>query len=135
VLGEGEASPGELARTARGAPIDLVLETVGGSADTLNAAGAAVRRAGAVVVVGMFLAPVRLDTLPLLLKEATLAWSYCYGRGAEPCDFAAATRLLADERDRAARLATHAVPLAEAGRAFDLAADRKGGAIKVSVIP
>jgi threonine dehydrogenase-like Zn-dependent dehydrogenase len=135
VLAEGEASSGELARAARETPIDLVLETVGGSADTLNAAGAAVRRGGAVVVVGMFLAPVRLDTLPLLVKETTLAWSYCYGRATEPCDFAAATGLLADERERAARLATHAVPLAEAGRAFDLAADRKGGAIKVSVIP
>jgi threonine dehydrogenase-like Zn-dependent dehydrogenase len=112
-----------------------VLETVGGAADTLNAAAAAVRRGGSVAVVGMFLAPVRLDTLPLLLKEATLAWSYCYGRGSEPCDFAAATRLLEDERERAARLASHAVPLAEAPRAFELAADRRGGAIKVSVIP
>ncbi len=135
VLGEGEAGPGELARAGRDAPIDLVLETVGGTADTLNAAGAAVRRGGAVVVIGMFLAPVRLETLPLLVKEATLAWSYCYGRGADPSDFAAATRLLADQREPAARLTTHAVPLAEAGRAFDLAADRKGGAIKVSVIP
>jgi L-idonate 5-dehydrogenase len=135
VLGEGEASPGELARAGRKAPFDLVLETVGGRAETLNAAGAAVRRGGTVAVVGMFLAPVPLDTLPLLLKEATLAWSYCYGRTAEPCDFAAAVRLLAVERERAARLATHAVPLADAGRAFELAADRKGGAIKVSVIP
>jgi threonine dehydrogenase-like Zn-dependent dehydrogenase len=135
VLAEGEAAPAELARAGRRAPIDLVVETVGGSADTLAAAAAAVRRGGRVAVVGMFLAPVRLDTLPLLLKEATLAWSYCYGRGGEPCDFAAATRLLADERERAARLATHAVPLADAARAFELAADRKGGAIKVSVIP
>jgi L-iditol 2-dehydrogenase len=135
VLAEAEATPPELARAGRDAPVDLVLETVGGGADTLNAAGAAVRRGGAVVVVGMFLAPVRLDTLPLLLKEATLAWSYCYGRSGEPCDFAAATRLLASERAAAARLATHAVPLADAERAFALAADRKAGAIKVSVIP
>ena len=64
VLGEAEASPGELARAGRAAPFDLVLETVGGSADTLNAAAAAVRRGGSVAVLGMFLAPVRLDTLP-----------------------------------------------------------------------
>jgi L-iditol 2-dehydrogenase len=135
VLGEGEATPAELGRATRRAPVDLVLETVGGRADTLNAAAAAVRRGGAVAVLGMFLAPVSLDTLPLLLKEATLAWSYCYGRTAEPCEFATATRILADERERAARLTTHAVPLAEAERAFALAADRKGGAVKVSVIP
>jgi threonine dehydrogenase-like Zn-dependent dehydrogenase len=132
VLSEGETAPDPLARST---PVDLVLETVGGAADTLSAAAAAVRRGGSVAVVGMFLAPVRLDTLPLLLKEATLAWSYCYGRGSEPCDFAVATRLLEDERERAARLASHAVPLAEASRAFELAADRRGGAIKVSVIP
>jgi threonine dehydrogenase-like Zn-dependent dehydrogenase len=112
-----------------------VLETVGGSADTLSSAAAAVRRGGAVAVVGMFLAPVRLETLPLLLKEVTLAWSYCYGRSDEPCDFAEATRLLSAERERAARLATHAVPLAEAERAFALAAERRAGAIKVSVLP
>jgi threonine dehydrogenase-like Zn-dependent dehydrogenase len=78
---------------------------------------------------------VRLDTLPLLLKEATLAWSYCYGRSGEPCDFAEAVRLLAAERERAARLLTHTVPLADAERAFALAAERKAGTVKVSVTP
>jgi len=135
VLGEAEAAPGELARAGAATPFDLVLETVGGSADTLNAAASAVRRGGAVAVVGMFLAPVRLETLPLLLKEATLAWSYCYGRSGEPCDFAEATRLLSAERERAARLATHAVPLADAERAFALAAERRAGTVKVSVLP
>jgi threonine dehydrogenase-like Zn-dependent dehydrogenase len=135
VLDEAEAAPGELARAGRGTAFDLVLETVGGGADTLNAAAAAVRRGGTVAVLGMFLAPVRLDTLPLLLKEATLAWSYCYGRSEEPCDFAEATRLLAAERESAARLLTRTVPLADAERAFALAADRKAGTVKVSVIP
>jgi threonine dehydrogenase-like Zn-dependent dehydrogenase len=135
VLAESDAAPQALARAARKAPFDVVLETVGGAADTLNAAGAAVRRGGTVAVVGMFLAPVSLDTLPLLLKEATLAWSYCYGRTHDPCEFATATALLAAERDRAARLVTHTVPLAHAARAFDLAADRRSGAIKVAVVP
>jgi threonine dehydrogenase-like Zn-dependent dehydrogenase len=135
VLSEGEASPSELARATRDTPFDLVVETVGGAADTLNAAAAAVRPAGRVSVVGVFLAAVRLETLPLLLKEATVAWSYCYGRSDGRADFARATALLSGERERAARLATHAVPLAEASRAFELASDRKGGAIKVSVIP
>lgn len=135
VLGEAEVTPAELARAGAAASFDLVLETVGGSADTLDVAAAAVRRAGTVTVLGMFVAPVRLDTFPLLLKEATLAWSFCYGRNGEPCDFAEATRLLAAERERAARLATHAVPLADAERAFALAADRRAGTIKVSVLP
>jgi len=135
VFSESEAAPAELARTTRAAPVDLVVETVGGGADTLSSAAAAVRRGGRVSVVGMFLAPVRLDTMPLLLKEATLAWSYCYGRSQGRADFASATALLSSERERAARLNTHAVPLADASRAFELAADRKGGVIKVSVIP
>ena len=135
VLDESESSPDALQRAAREAPFDLVLETVGGRADTLNAAAAAVRRGGAVAVLGMFLGPVSLQTMPLLVKEVTVAWSYCYGRDAEPCDFAAATRLLADERERAARLVTHAVPLVDAERAFALAADRRSGTVKVSVLP
>ena len=134
VLAECDAAPQALARAARKAPFDVVLETVGGTAETLNAAGAAVRRGGTVAVVGMFTAPVTLDTLPLLLKEVTLAWSYCYGRTNDPCEFATATALLSAERERIARLATHTVPLSEAARAFDLAADRRAGAVKVTVV-
>ncbi len=135
VLCEAEADLAGLAAQAAETPFDLVVETVGGRADTLRLAGAAVRPAGSVSVLGFFTGPVQLDPLPLLMKEATLAWSYCYHHGEPGADFGDAVRILGDERELAARLVTHDVPLDQGPRAFDLAADRKAGAVKVSVRP
>jgi len=135
VLTEAEADATALDRLGRAREIDVVVETVGGGADTLNLAGAAVRPGGAICVLGVFLAPVTLQTIPLLMKEATLAWSYCYEHGEERADFADALRILDERRDLAARLVTHRFPLAEVARAFAAAADRKAGAIKVSLAP
>ncbi len=135
VLGEDESGAEALGALAREHPFDGVVETVGGTADTLRHAAAAVRPGGTVSVVGFFLGSVSLDALPLMLKEVTLAWSYCYQRGGERADFARAVSLLASERESAALLATHRVPLAEAPRAFSLAADKRAGVVKVSVQP
>jgi 2-desacetyl-2-hydroxyethyl bacteriochlorophyllide A dehydrogenase len=135
VLGEAEATPETLRSLGRSREVDVVVETVGGRADTLAAAGAAIRPGGTVSVLGLFLEPVSLDTIPLLMKEATLAWSYCYEHGDGGADFADAVSILDARREAAGRLVTHTVPLAEAPRAFSLAADRKAGAIKVSILP
>ena len=136
VLGDEEATPTALDGIGREAPIDLVIETVGGSADTLRAAVAAARPGGAVSVVGMFLGALTLDPMPLLLKELTLAWSYCYGEDpAHGADFAEAVDILAAAREALTPLITHTVPLDDAARGFALAADRRAGAIKVSIVP
>jgi len=134
ILGESDAAPGKLEALGREAPIDLVVETVGGGADTVRAAAAAVRPGGVVSVVGVFWGALTLDPMPLLLKEVTLAWSYCYGSDAGS-DFAEAIRILDAERDTLAPLATHRVSLDDVARAFEIAADRRAGSIKVSVIP
>jgi 2-desacetyl-2-hydroxyethyl bacteriochlorophyllide A dehydrogenase len=135
VLGEAEASASGLDRLGREREIDVVVETVGGGANTLDLAGAAVRPGGSICVLGVFLAPVALQTIPLLMKEATLAWSYCYEHAEGRADFADALRMLGERRALAARLVTHRFPLAEVARAFEAAADRKAGAIKVSLAP
>ena len=134
VLGEAESVAARLDALGREAPIDLVVETVGGSADTLRPAVAAVRPGGAVSVVGVFWGELALDPMPLLLKEVSLHWSYCYDSHAGS-DFAEAIRILALERDALAPLVTHALPLDEVARAFAIAADRRAGAVKVNVIP
>ena len=54
VLGEQEASPENLRTLGEQFPIDCVVETVGGSADTLRLAGEAVRPGGIISVVGVF---------------------------------------------------------------------------------
>lgn len=136
VLSEAEATTEALDGIGREAPIDVVVETVGGQADTLRAAAAAARPGGAVSVVGVFFGQLALDPMPLLLKEITLAWSYCYGEDpAHGADFAEAVDVVAAARDALAPLVTHTVPLDEVARAFALAADRRAGAIKVSVTP
>jgi threonine dehydrogenase-like Zn-dependent dehydrogenase len=135
VLDEKEATPEALGALGLERDIDLVIETVGGTANTLRAACHAIRPGGVVSVVGLFLQDPGLEPLPLFLKEGTLAWSNCYHRGPGAPDFDEAVRILDAERDALARLLTHSVPLTEIDRAFRLASDKKAGVIKVSVIP
>ncbi len=134
VLGEDAATPHALGSLGNEMPFDLVVETVGGRAETLDAAGAAVRPGGAVSVVGFFLGRTEIDPLPLMLKEATLAWSYCYAHQEEDADFAEAIRILDRERHVLGDLVTHRLPLDAAPRAFQIAAERHAGALKVSVL-
>jgi threonine dehydrogenase-like Zn-dependent dehydrogenase len=136
VLSESEATPSALDALGRETEIDLVVETVGGTADTLRAAVAAVRPGGHVAVVGVFWGALALDPMPLLLKEVTLAWSYCYGEDpAHGTDFAEAVDVVGAAREVLATLVTHTVPLDQIAHGFALAADRRAGAIKVSVVP
>jgi 2-desacetyl-2-hydroxyethyl bacteriochlorophyllide A dehydrogenase len=135
VLSEAEASTAELDRLGREAPIDLVIETVGGSADTLNAAAAAVCPGGTISVVGVFMNRMTLDAMPLFVKESTLAWSNCYAHPHEGADFETAIELVAANCDALAATNTHGVPLDEIERAFALASDKKSGAVKVTVLP
>jgi L-iditol 2-dehydrogenase len=135
VLREPEAEPADLARLTAETPFDLVVETVGGRADTLRAAGGAVGPGGRIAVLGVFMAPVTVDTLPLLLKESDLLFSNCYDRTHERVDFEAAIDLIARHRERLASIATHRVPLDEIADAYNLAAEKKRGVVKVSIHP
>ena len=135
VLTEAEASRENLDRLGRSDPIDMVLETVGGRADTLGDGAAAVRPGGAVAVLGFFLGAVELDTLPLLMKEVSLVWSYCYHHGEDGADFSDAIAFLSRDREAASLLTSASVPLDDIERAFALAADKKKGIVKVSVLP
>lgn len=135
ILGESEASPPALVELGRTAPVDLVVETIGGTSDVLRSAAWALAPGGTISVLGVFMAPIALDGYPLLVKEATLAFSNCYGRDQAPADFEAAIRILDAERERLAPLLTHAIPLERIGDAYAAAADKKAGAIKVTVLP
>jgi threonine dehydrogenase-like Zn-dependent dehydrogenase len=135
VLREAQADAFALDALGRESPIDLVVETVGGDANTLEAAGAAVRPGGAVAVLGVFMRALRLSPLPYFLKEVTLAWSNCYSHPSERPDFETAVQIVSGKRRALAGITTHAFPLAEIERAFAQAADKKTGAVKVTVIP
>jgi L-iditol 2-dehydrogenase len=135
VLTEDDATPLALGGLGREAPVDLVVETVGGTADTLRSAAAAVRPGGTICVLGIFLGAVTLEPLPLFIKENTLVWSNCYARTDRGSDFETAVDLVAKHRDALAAVTTHRVPLHEIGRAFAVAGDKSAGAVKVTVQP
>jgi 2-desacetyl-2-hydroxyethyl bacteriochlorophyllide A dehydrogenase len=134
VLREAESDERGLRELASTAAIDLVVESVGGSAETVRLAANAIRPGGCVVVLGLFLAPITLDPMLLLLKEATFVWANCYARAPGEPDFETAIRLVAGHRSALAHLTTHAVPLDAVDRGFALASDKKSGAVKVSVV-
>ena len=136
VLDENEASPEQLDRLGREVDIDLVVESVGGRADTLCAASAAARPGGTISVLGLFTDSPLLSPFPLLLKELTLCWSNCYQRPpGDRGDFELAAEIVDRERESLSQLVTHRLPLGEVTEAFGLAADKRQETIKVSIVP
>ncbi len=115
---------------------DLVIEAVGGSAPTLDEAVKACRKGGTIVLLGSFTEARPVDLAKLMLKELRLQGSFCYGTSArgEP-EYAAAAPLTGRYETELGHLTTHRFPLAEVTSAFETAADKSSGAIKVTVVP
>ena len=112
----------------------VVLETVGGQATTLDTAISVVRRGGTIVILGTF--PRReVDLFVAALKEITLVPSYAYATSDGRSDWSGAAAAIADLRDVLPVVVTHHVPLADVTTAFDIAADKSTGAVKVVLTP
>lgn len=136
VLDAREADARFLDRLGREDDIDVVIETVGGAADTLGLALTAIRPGGRIAVLGLFDGAQRIDPWVALAKEASFVWSNCYAHPAgAPPDFERAARLVEGERELLASLCTHSLPLEDAARAFEIAGDKSSGAIKVTLEP
>jgi 2-desacetyl-2-hydroxyethyl bacteriochlorophyllide A dehydrogenase len=122
---------------ARWAPegrYEVVVEAAGTEA-SLARAIELVAPGGTVVVLGVHLGTVSLEWMPLFHKEARVIPSlgYCSHDGGREMEEAAA--MLADQPEIARTLITHRFPLDEAVRAFEVAADRSSGALRVVVEP
>jgi len=130
VLREGDVLP-----WAKDHRPDVVIESVGGAADTIDDAIRAVRRGGRVVVVGSFGAPKPVDLQTLMMKEVALLGSFCYGTGDREPEFATAARLTGRWRNELQALATHQFGLGDVAHAFETASDKTTGAIKVTIVP
>ena len=114
---------------------DVVIESVGGAADTLADAIRVVRRGGRIVILGSFSEPKVVDLQRLMMKEVALLGSFCYGTGDRDAEFATAARLTGRWRDELAGLTTHQFPLDAVSSAFLTADDKATGAIKVTLTP
>ena len=114
---------------------DVVIETVGGLADTLEDSVRLCRSGGRIVVLGVFGGSRPINALLFFLKELVLIASNTYGTTRRGSEFASGAALAARHGDELAALQTHQFALSDVGRAFDCAADKRSGAIKVTILP
>ncbi|MEE8557842.1 MAG: alcohol dehydrogenase catalytic domain-containing protein [Myxococcota bacterium] len=114
---------------------DVVIETVGGRAETLGDAVRLCRVAGRVVVLGVFAGDRPVNALLLMMKELTVVGSNTYGTDRRGSEFRTACEMLRRHREEIAMLQTHRFSLEELLDAFRCAADKRTGAIKVTIVP
>ena len=113
---------------------DIVIETVGGTADTMNIAIRLARRGGRIIVLGTF-QKVPVDLMRAQLKELQILPSFAYGTNRRGSEFGAAVALLPRFQNELASLQSHQFPLEQANAAFETAADKTSEALKVTVLP
>jgi 2-desacetyl-2-hydroxyethyl bacteriochlorophyllide A dehydrogenase len=115
-------------------PIDVVIESVGGNATTLDAATFACRPGGVICLLGVYTGSVQFPALFTVAKELTIKGSLVYNRVGARADFDVVVDILRRQGDRLARtMITHRYPLARIGEAFTTAADKSSGSIKVTI--
>jgi 2-desacetyl-2-hydroxyethyl bacteriochlorophyllide A dehydrogenase len=131
----GADASGGLLDLAQRHPVDVVIETVAGTADTINEALLLVRPGGWVAVLGLFSGMPRLNALLLVAKEVRIVGSQTYGRSGPRADFDVALQLLSAEPERFRRIITHRFALDEITRGFETAADKRSRSIKVAIRP
>ncbi len=115
-----------------GMGMDVVIETVGGAAN-FELSLAAVRRRGAVVLVAGYTKPLEVDLAAAVWSEAIITGSNCYAYSGMETDFQIAIDLLASSRVEASRIVTHRLPFSEVAAAFEIAADKASGSVKVQL--
>jgi threonine dehydrogenase-like Zn-dependent dehydrogenase len=120
---------------ALGDGADVVVETVGGHADTLEQALQVVAINGRISVLGAFTQPVQLHPIMLFLKEATIVGSNCYGRPDRMSDYDMSIEIMRRNAHSMRALITHRFGLDDVAQAYAAADDKKSGAIKVTVTP
>jgi 2-desacetyl-2-hydroxyethyl bacteriochlorophyllide A dehydrogenase len=115
-------------------PVDVVLESVGGTANTLDVAARACRPGGTICLLGVYTKPVAFPALIAVARELTIKGSLVYNRSGSRADFDVVVDLLQRNGAQLAdTLITHRFPLDRVGEAFANAADKKSGSIKVTI--
>jgi threonine dehydrogenase-like Zn-dependent dehydrogenase len=130
-----EADDEQLVGRLRDLRPELVMEAVGGSADTLATALRVVAPAGEIAVLGLFDEPQRFDARRAVFRETRMFFPVTYGQTAGVHDFEVALEILAAQVDVLAPLASHRFGLDDIGAAFRTAADKRTGALRVVVTP
>ena len=114
-------------------PPEVVVETVGGKADTLNEAITLAARGGRVSLLGVFTAPVTINATMTVLKEVQVVGGITYGSPGPRSDYEVALDIAAKRTEELRTIITHRVPLEEIAQGFATAADKTQRSIKVTV--
>ena len=115
-------------------PIDVVIESVGGSANTLDTAVFACRPGGVICLLGVYTGAVQFPALITVAKELTIKGSLVYNRVGARADFDVVVDILKRQGTQlAATMVTHRYPLERISEAFTTAADKTSGSIKVTI--
>lgn len=117
-----------------GLGVDVVFETVGSTANTLEKAIQIAKPGGKIVVVGIFTKPIELNLWRPLRYEVDITFSYSYSTWRGQSEFEIALDLLSRGKLDAKSLITHRFPLDKLGDAFKTALNKEEyGALKVLV--
>lgn len=111
----------------------VVIETVGGEADTIAEATRCASRGGRVVVVGVFAAPRPTDYVEVVRKELEIVGSMFYGTVRTGSEFGAAVRRMGSIASELAALQTHRFGLDQVVEAFGTADDKSSLSVKVTI--
>ena len=114
-------------------PIDVVIETVGGSAPSVDQSISVVKPKGKVIVTGVFPDPVPVNLGNALGREVTIIFSVCYSTVDGRHDYEIASDLIASGKVNPRQLVTHRFSLEQTPDAFETALDKKTGSVKVMV--
>jgi len=124
----------EVMQLTGGEGCEVVFETVGGMANTMESAVKIAKRGGTIVVIGMFRRPVELDFGRLMRNEIDMVFSWSYSTWKGVPEFAIALDLLARGELDAKSLITHRFPLDRISDAFQAALNKgESGALKVLI--
>jgi len=116
-------------------PVDLVMESVGGVAQTPTQAARVARRGGRILILGGFATDVPLPANLVMGKQLRVAGTIFYGYIGMMHDYEIATGLLDRHRDVLSTLITHRVSLEDVALGIEYAANKASGAVKVTVEP
>jgi L-iditol 2-dehydrogenase len=122
----------EINMATKGYGVDIVIDTVGSTQTFLEALEIS-RKRGKICLVGGYVGSQNVDLAPIVWKELQIVGSNCYGYSGMHRDFELASDLLFYENIDTSFLITHRFCLDDIVLAFETAADKSTGSIKVQV--
>jgi len=114
---------------------DVVVETVGGTTETLTESIQIARTGGRISMLGVFEGTPGIPAMQFFSKELTLAASNCYSRECDQGDFQLGAELAAAHASLIEPMVTHTFSLDEVDKAFATAEDKSTRSIKVQIQP